>query len=227
MSKTLLFLFVFTGAVLNVNSPALSKNIQLSQPSLKGNVSVEEALQARRTHRSYGPGPIDGDALSQMLWAAYGVTAKHGGLGLKTAPSAGALYPLDVYAVVGDKTAGTLTAGIYHYIPAEHAIFRVKDGDLRAELGRAALGQMWLSDAPVVLVITGEFARTEVKYGPRGQSYVLMESGCVAQNIFLQAEAIGLKAGIIGAFENDRVNKLLGLPEAHLPLLIMPVGFRK
>jgi SagB-type dehydrogenase family enzyme len=163
--------------------------------------------------------------LSQLLWAAYGVTADKYGIGLKTAPSAGALYPLDVYAVVGKDRQEGLEAGVYAYNPSRHALSLSKSGDLRKGLARAALGQMWMAQAPVIMLISGEYARSTAKYGQRGVMYTHMESGFVGQNLFLQAGALGLRAGVVGAFDNRAVASTLGLPSRHDPLLAMPVGY--
>ncbi|MEW5725930.1 MAG: SagB/ThcOx family dehydrogenase [Thermodesulfobacteriota bacterium] len=202
--------------------PAHAGGLKLPAPRLKGPVSVEEALQARRTQRSFTADSLTLEELAQLLWSAYGVTERRGRPRLKTVPSAGALYPLDIYAAVGGVTG--LKAGVYHYLPPEHALEQTAERDRRPAVGRAALGQMWLAEAPAVLVITGQYDRTTGKYGPRGRGYVLIESGCSAQSLFLQAEALGLKAGIIGAFLDADVAQALELPPEHEPLLIMPVG---
>ena len=201
--------------------------ISLSYPSYKGTMTVEEALRARRTRRSFKPRPLTFKQLSQLLWAAYGVTAKDHGYYLKTAPSAGALYPLDIYIVVGKAGVEGLEPGAYHFRPENHSIMAVKKGDLRTAVAQSALHQMWMAKAPLMLVITGEYSRSTGKYGRRGVTYTHIEVGHVGQNIFLQAEAIGLKAGIVGAFNNEHLIKTIGLPAAHDPLLIMPVGFSK
>jgi len=203
---------------------AMAEGVSLPKPSFKGTVSVEAALKARRTHRSFKPQPLTLAQLSQLLWAAYGVTDEKHGYQLKTNPSAGALYPLDIYAVVGQGGVKGLGPGVYHYQPDGHSLELIEGKDLRSELAQDALDQMWMAKAPVILVITGEYRRCMSRYGQRGIMYTHMESGCVGQSIFLQAEALGLKAGIVGAFDNLRVGKTLGLPIAHDPLLIMPVG---
>lgn len=204
---------------------SMAGEIALPSPSYKGTVSVEEALKARRTHRSFQARPLTLKQFSQILWAAYGVTDRKYGSFLKTAPSAGALYPLDIYGVVGQGGVGTLAPGIYHFRPENHAIELVKQGDLRAEVARHALQQMWMAKAPLMLIITGEYTRSSIKYGPRGVTYTHIEAGHVGQNIFLQAEAIGLKAGIVGAFNNQQIIRVMGLSTSHDPLLIMPVGY--
>jgi SagB-type dehydrogenase family enzyme len=163
--------------------------------------------------------------LSQLLWAAYGVTARVSGHLLKTAPSAGALYPLDIYAVVGDGTVEDLAAGLYRYRPEAHSVVRVREGDLRSAVAEGSLRQMWMARAPVMLVITGEYGRSTGKYGSRGVRYTHIEAGHVGQSIFLQAEAIGLQCGIVGAFADENIRETMGFSGARQPLLIMPVGF--
>jgi len=211
--------------ILFLTSDTMAAEIALPSPSYKGTVSVEEALKARRTHRSFQSRPLTLKQFSQILWGAYGVTAQKYGFFLKTAPSAGALYPLDIYGVVGQGGVETLTPGIYHFRPENHAVELVKQGDLRSAVAEHALQQMWMARAPLILVITGEYKRSSMKYGPRGVTYTHIEAGHVGQNIFLQAEAIGLKAGIVGAFNNRSVVTTMGLPPSHDPLLIMPLGY--
>ena len=185
---------------------------------------MEEALRQRRTCRSFSLRALTLAQLSQVLWGAYGVTAERYGLHLKTAPSAGALYPLDIYVLAGEGTIKGLAAGVYRYAPEVHGLEPVRSGDRRQEAARHAFGQMWLARAPVLLVITGEYARSTVKYGPRGVTYTHIEAGHVGQNVFLQAGALGLAAGIVGAFDNAGIVKTVGCPPGHDPLLIMAVG---
>ena len=227
MKKSLQMAFASSLAMFVLFSAQVSMGevISLPKPSYKGTVSVEEALKARRTHRSFSDRAVTLEQFSQMLWAAYGVTAKNFGLHLKTAPSAGALYPLDIYGVVGEKTVETLASGVYHYRPDDHSINLIKEGDLRVGLAKRSLQQMWIAEAPFILVLTGEYQRSTIKYGRRGVTYTYIETGHVGQNIFLQAEALGLKAGIVGAFNNKQVIKALGLPASHDPLVLMPVGY--
>jgi len=115
--------------------------------------------------------------------------------------------------------------GVSHYNPKSHSIDCIQGDDRRTEVARHALGQMWMAEAPLLIVITGEYSRSTVKYGRRGVVYSHIEAGHVGQNVFLQAEAMGLKAGIVGAFNNEQIIQSLGLPPEHDPLLIMPVGF--
>jgi SagB-type dehydrogenase family enzyme len=228
LMKNLMLMFLISALALVMlfcGQISIGAEFALPSPSYKGTVSVEEALKARRTHRSFQSRPLTLKQFSQILWGAYGVTAQHYGSFLKTAPSAGALYPLDIYGVVGQGGVGTLAPGIYHFRPENHAIELVKQGDLRAEVARQALQQMWMAKAPLMLVITGEYNRSSIKYGLRGATYTHIEAGHVGQNVFLQAEAIGLKAGIVGAFNNQQIIRVMGLSTSHDPLLIMPVGY--
>jgi SagB-type dehydrogenase family enzyme len=133
---------------------------------------------------------------------------------------------MDLYAVVGTGGIKDLEAGIYHYDPNGHSISRNFEGDIRIDLSRAALTQMWMASAPLDLVITAEYRRIVAKYGDRGVRYALMEAGHIGQNIFLQAEAMGLGAGIVGAFHDRNVNRILKIPKEHEPLLIMPIGHK-
>jgi SagB-type dehydrogenase family enzyme len=202
-----------------------TEDLSLPSPSRKGTVSVEEALSSRRTHRSFQGRALTLKQFSQMLWAAYGVTAVTPGRQLKTAPSAGATYPIDIYAAVGEGGVESVAAGVYHYRPESHSVRSVNSGDVRTQVAAACLRQMWMAPAPLFIVITGEYARCIAKYGSRGVIYTHIEAGHVGQNVFLQAEALFLKAGIVGAFEKEDLGKALHIPAAHEPLLVMPVGY--
>lgn len=211
--------------LLQVPPAAKAEGIKLPEPSFKGKMSVEEALKARRTCRSFQSRGLSLAQLSQILWAADGVSGSRYDRPLRTAPSAGALYPLDLYAVVGQGGVGGLKPAVYHFDPAGHGLTAIRQGDLRQGLAEAAVSQMRIAKAPVIVVITGEYERCTRKYHDRGVLYTHIEAGCVGQNIFLQAEALGLKAGIVGAFRNSDVIKTLGLPPSHEPLLLMTVGY--
>jgi SagB-type dehydrogenase family enzyme len=137
------------------------------------------------------------------------------------------LYPMDIYAVVGRAGVEGLQPGIYHYEPEGHTISLLLEGDLREYLASASLHQMWMARAPLYLVVTAEYSRITSKYGERGVRYALMEAGHVSQNIFLQAEALGLGAGIVGAFHDDEVIQVMKILRSHEPLLMMPVGNRR
>jgi SagB-type dehydrogenase family enzyme len=196
--------------------------MHLPKPNFNGEMAFETALKNRRTIRAFRPDPISLEFLSQMLWAAYGIT-EQGGF-KRSAASGGALYPMDVYGLVGEEGVNGLSAGIYHYEPMPHEIITLCEKDARTDLARASLSQMWMARAPVTLVITAEYSRICKKYGQRGVRYAMIEAGHMGQNIFLQAEALGLGAGIVGAFEDEHVIEVMGIPRTHEPLLLMPVG---
>ena len=198
------------------------ETIRLPEPVQDSDTSIEEALRKRRSIRSYNDEPITLSEISQLLWAAQGITSQKG---LRTAPSAGALYPLEMYVVAGNVT--DLPNGVYHYRPYRHELVRIIDGDKRNELCKAALGQTSVRNASAVIVMSAAYERTTVKYGHRGIQYVHMESGHAAQNIFLQAVPLNLGAVVIGAFYDDAVKKVLKMSESEEPLYIMPVGRMK
>jgi SagB-type dehydrogenase family enzyme len=193
--------------------------VQLPEPRARGELSVEEALRKRRSVREYAPGPLELADVAQILWAAQGLTHPDG---YRTAPSAGALYPLEIYLVAGE--VADLRAGTYRYRPREHDLVAVAEGDLRGTLASAALGQDCVGEAPAVLVITGVYERTARKYGARARRYVQIEVGHAVQNVYLQAAAGGLAAVIVGAFDDAGVQAVLGLPADHAPLALMPLG---
>jgi len=193
--------------------------VKLPEPRHDGDVSVETALLKRRSVRDYAGGALTLPEVSQLLWAAQGITHPRG---LRTAPSAGATYPLETYLVVGDVTG--LAAGVYRYKPHEHKLVKVLDGDLRVEPAAAALGQIWVREGAINIVLTAIYERTTRRYGDRGIRYVHMEVGHVGQNIHLQAVALNLGTVVIGAFDDDQVKTFLNLPLNEHPLYIMPVG---
>ena len=196
--------------------------MRLPDPMLDGSASLERTVHQRRTIRSFEGKALTLEQFSQLLWAAQGIT-ETGGF-KRAAPSAGALYPMDIYGAVGRDCIEKLDPGVYHYEPADHSISLVQEGDVRRDIAIASLGQMWMAYAPVTVVITAEYSRIMVKYGQRGIRYAMIEAGHIGQNIFLQSEAMGLAAGIVGAFEDQKVIQVMGIKETHEPLLIMPVG---
>jgi SagB-type dehydrogenase family enzyme len=158
-------------------------------------------------------------SVGQLLWAAQGVTSS---TGERTAPSAGALYPLEIFLAAG--TVDGLAAGVYRYSPQDHALRLHLADDRRRELAAAALEQSAVEDASAVLVIAAVYARTARKYGTRAERYVHIEVGHAAQNVYLQAQALGLGTVIIGAFDDEAVGRVLELDPAEASLALMPVG---
>jgi SagB-type dehydrogenase family enzyme len=193
--------------------------IKLPEPKYDSQTSVERALRQRRSIRDYLDEPLTLAEVSQLLWAAQGITSSHG---FRTAPSAGALYPLEVYVVVG--RVSDLAEGIYKYRPHKHELVRVTERDKRAQLATAALGQSCVADGAVAIVIAAVYERTMRKYGQRGIRYVQIEVGHTAQNVYLQAVSLHLGTVIVGAFYDDEVKKVLNMPDEEQPLCIMPVG---
>jgi len=185
-------------------------------------MSVEEALANRRSHRDFHGDAISADQLLQILWAAYGYVQADG---LRTTPSAGATYPLEIYAVVGNVKG--LEPGVYRYISPSHQIVKIVSKDVRRELCKAALGQSMVAEAPASVFLGAVFSRTTEQYGERGVKYVYMEIGHSAQNVYLQAEALGLGTCAIGAFTDSSVKKILNLPKNEEPLYLMPIGYCK
>ncbi len=216
-------LMIVLGIMVNPPGGQGADAVKLPRPSHEGAVSVAEALKARRTVRRFAARALALAQVGQLLWAADGVSDPRG---LRTAASAGATYPLELYLVVGERGVTGLTAGVYRYLVAEHALGPTVKGDLRAQVARAALNQSWMAEAPVMVVIAGEYRRCTNRYGERGVMYTHMESGHVGQNIFLMAEALGLGAGIVGAFEDRGLSQALQFPQGQVPLLVMPVGYK-
>jgi SagB-type dehydrogenase family enzyme len=187
-------------------------------------MSVEAALKARRTVRQFAARGLDVKQVSQLLWGADGESDPRG---YRTAASAGATYPLEIYLVAGERGVAGLPAGLYRYLVKEHALEPGVKGDLRQAVARASLHQAWMTHAPVMVVIAAEYRRCTARYGERGLMYTHMEAGHVGTNLFLQAEALGLGAGIVGAFEDQGLSQALQLPKDYAPLLVMPVGYKQ
>lgn len=196
--------------------------ITLPAPQTSGGISVEKAISQRRSTRDFSNKKLDLNQISQLLWAAQGITGPEGKK--RAAPSAGALYPMEIYAVTGSQVNG-LEEGVYHYIPDGHKIKKVSTGDLRAELSSAALNQEWVEEAPLSIVITGVYERTTRKYTHHGERYVHIEAGHIGENLFLQAESLDLGMVTVGAFQANQVQKVLNLPNDHQPLYIIPLGY--
>ena len=199
------------------------ETIKLPEPTLDGETSLEQALLSRRSIREYRDQPLVLAEVSQLLWAAQGVTDRS--RGFRTAPSAGALYPLELYIVVGNVQG--IPEGVYRYEPDAHELSRVGQRDVRDELSRAALEQSWVRQGAVVIVFSAVYERTTVRYGQRGIRYVDMEVGHAAQNVCLQAAALDLGTVVVGAFQDDQVRQIMGMPDAEAPLYLMPVGRRR
>lgn len=199
-----------------------NSQINLPPPSQTGSLSLEEAIAKRRSVRDFLPQSISQPQLSQILWAAQGISNSGGGY--RTIPSAGATYPLELFVVCGLNGVEGLADGIYHYRLDSHSLVLHHSGDVKLPLARAALDQEFIYQAPVDIVICALYERTLKRYGARGERYVHMEIGHAGQNIYLQAAALGLATVAIGAFDDEQVRQVLRLDKPFKPLYIMPMG---
>lgn len=197
-----------------------AETIQLPSPEHESDTSVEEALLSRRSVREYRDQPLGLAELTQLLWAAQGITDQN--RGFRTAPSAGGLYPLELYVVIGDVEG--VAPGIYKYRPPAHDLVRVGQGDVREQLSDVAVEQRWVEEGAAVIVFAAVYERTTEKYGDRGIRYVHMEVGHAAQNVYLQAVSLDLGTVFVGAFFDEDLKQLLHMEETETPLGIMPIG---
>ena len=209
---SLLFLLSFP-----VFSYAQDMEIKLPTPKEKGDVSLEETIKKRRSERNLSDKALTLEEIGQLLWACQGITNRQ--YGFRAAPSASATYPLDIYLASTD--------GLFYYIPETHSLRRIKTKDIRPALSQACLGQSFVRDAAVNIIICAEFERTTSRYGKRGENYVYIEVGHVAENVHLQAVALGLGSVPVGAFSDDSVKEVLGISEEIMPIYIIPVGHIK
>ncbi|MCS7281202.1 MAG: SagB/ThcOx family dehydrogenase [Desulfobacterota bacterium] len=211
----LIFIALAIGGIMEVKG---SEFIALPEPAKKGSMSLEESIFLRRSVREFSDTALTINELSQLLWASQGTVKS----GRRSVPSAGALYPLEIYAVCGNVKG--IEPGIYKYDVKRHGLVRILSGDRRAALASSALGQYWVKNAPVSIVVSAVYERTTRKYGERGIRYVHMEVGHVGQNVLLQAVALNLGAVPVGAFYDEDVKRVLNLPKDEHPLYIIPVG---
>ncbi len=195
----------------------MKKEIVLPAARLKGKLSLEEAIYRRRSERSFVSQKLTLGQIGQLLWAAQGETDKS--RGLRAVPSAGALYPLEIYLLSSQ--------GFFHYFPSGHKLEVVSGEDKRQSLAQGALFQNCITEAQVSIVICAVYERITHKYGQRGLRYVDIEAGHAAENLHLQAVALGLSSVCVGAFDDQAVKNLLALPSACEPLYIIPVGVGK
>jgi SagB-type dehydrogenase family enzyme len=193
--------------------------IQLPTPRTEGGISVEEALGRRRSIREYALRGLTLAEVSQLLWSGYGVTSPEG---FRTAPSARALYPLEIHLAAGE-VAG-LASGVYRYVSAEHALRLEREGDVRRQLAAATFGQDFVGQAAVVLVLTAVYERTREAFQDAGRDYAHMDLGHAGQNVHLQAVSLRLGTVVVAAFRPAEVRDVLGLPADETPLYLMPIG---
>ena len=232
------FFLLLIGTVITFNSVIMSLGmsgersmkednlISLPSPAFKGTVSVEEAINIRRTKREFSEESLTMAEWGQILWAAQGITSDNDRKKRAT-PSAGALYPLDIYLILSNGAKDFPKTGVFHYLPLKHALKQISDRDFSKEVAEASLHQYWMAEAPGMILITAEYSRITGKYGERGIRYAHIEAGHVAQNCFLQAQSLKLDMGIVGAFKDNKLIDLLEIPKSHEPILILPIGRSK
>lgn len=189
--------------------------MNLPKPNLDGSISLEKIVAARRSWRDFRHRPLTLEQIGQLAWSAQGQDIKSK---YRTTPSAGATYPLELFVVTEQD--------VFSYLPSKHALEKFMDKDVRSALASAAWGQEFIEAAPLTLVFAAEFDRTTRRYGQRGIRYVYMEAGHAAQNVHLQAEAIGLGSVAVGAFDDASVSKVLSLPKNFEPVYMVVVGYR-
>jgi len=226
MNKKLVITLLMLGVFLQSGAPCKAdgsaregekKVKNLPEPRMEGTISVEDAIAKRRSVRSFLDKALSDAELSQILWAAQGITDKR--RGFRAAPSAGATYPLETYVVT--------RKGVFHYLPEKHALEEVRRGDFRKELAQAALGQGFIREAPAVIVFTTMPERTTRRYGNRGNMYIHMEAGHAAENVHLQAIALGLASVPVGAFVDREVESVIGSSKGETAIYLIPVGREK
>lgn len=203
----------------------VTESVSLPPPSRDSDISVEKAIENRRSRREYGERTLERRELGQLLWAAQGETNRMSDF--RAAPSAGALYPLELYVIVGTPGVEGLKSGVYRYQPSGHEVIPGKTENVQPQLQVAALNQEAVEKAAIDIVVCAVDERVTGKYGDRGkQRYVPMEAGHAGENLYLQAESLGLSTVAIGAFRDDSVRNILGAPANQRPLYIFPVGVR-
>ena len=201
-------------------------HIELSDPETDGSTSVERAIATRESRRSFARTPVGLDDVSQLLWAAQGITHQRDGVAMRAAPSAGATYPLVAFLETASNGVDGLDAGLYRYDPGDHDLETTVGGTIRDDLAQAALEQDVVKGAPAIVVLTADYDQTRVQYPDHGERYVHMEAGHAAQNVQLVGESRGLASCPVGAFVDGDVADALDIPERLEPLYLLPFGNR-
>ncbi len=205
------------------NQSAAGLPVKVKLPGLKTSdrSHIEELIEKRRSVRRYKDEKFSESVISRLLWAVQGISSCKEDL--RTSPSAGALYPLEIHIVVGEGNEPGV--GVYRYLPEEHSLVREIAGDMREKLSKAALFQSMIKNAPVSIVISAVYARITDKYGNRGRRYTHMEAGHAAQNVYLLGVELGIGTCAVGAFDDEEVKNVLKLPVNEEPLYILPLGY--
>jgi SagB-type dehydrogenase family enzyme len=212
--------FFVIAIILLTTSVALAETdlVALPAPKTDGKISVEKALQHRRSLRTPAPAPLSLAEVGQLCWAAQGVTDDKGH---RTTPSAMATYPLELYVIVGAVQG--LTPGVYQYKPSEHALILGVKGDQRQGFMEKAVGQKWIATAPAIFVIAGSTDKMG-KLKDRKKQFMYTEAGLAAQGFFLQAESLGLGSTFVGGFDPNKARKFLSICTCEDVLAVLPVG---
>jgi len=213
----IVFITLLVGSCMN---EIYAQTVALETEGAQASMAVDVAIAKRRSIRSFKDEPILLNELSRLLWAAQGITDKP--QKLRAAPSAGALYPLELYVVVANVQG--LPAGVYKYVVEIHALEKVSEGDKRTEITKASYDQSWITDAGAIIVICGVYERVRRKYGIRASRYVHMEVGAVAENIYLQGQALKIGTCFVGGFEDKKVQRVIESKRYEIPLAVLPFG---
>jgi SagB-type dehydrogenase family enzyme len=196
--------------------------IKLPARKTSKEINVGHALEKRASCRNFERKSITMQELANILWAGQGVISKSFNM-RRTAPSAGATFPLEILVAVRKKGVDGLEEGIYQYIPEEHSLHKLADKDITGDLVEACFNQDFIQNAGVNLMIACDYNRTKDRYAERGERYVWMEAGSATQNVALEAVELKLGTVVIGAFEDNKVSGLYGLDKWH-PVAVMPIG---
>jgi len=197
-----------------------NKIITLPAPMIQSSTSIEKAIKERRSVRSYKNIPLSIEEISQLLWAGQGITdpiSKY-----RSYPSAGALYPLELYIVI--NKAKSIEKGFYKYDPNKHALIKITERNITDEITQAALNQEFIKESAIIFIYTAITSKTTSRYGERGLRYIYMEAGHAAQNIYLQSVSLKIGVVVIGAFKDQEIKKIMNLKEDEIPLYIIPAG---
>lgn len=182
--------------------------IKLPSPEPMVTSSVDQALRQRKSVRSFAAKPLSKEQLAYLLWASTGIQGRGHGFEFRTAPSAGALYPIETYLVV--NTVEDVPQGLYHYSIKLHGLEELQSGDVSRPVTVAAMGQRMCLQAAVVFIWTAVFQRTKWRYGDRAYRYIYLDAGHIAQNLALAATSLGLGSCQVGALFDDEVNDIIG-----------------
>ncbi len=196
-----------------------ARRIELPEPNSDTKMPLDTALRRRRSVRHYSDAPISRADLSYLLWASTGIQRKEQGYEFRTAPSAGALYPIETYLVV--NRAEKLQQGVYHYAVQNHALEQLRVAVLGDALAMAAMGQILCATAPIVFVWTAVFPRSKWKYQQRAYRYVYLDAGHIAENLALAAVSLGLGSCQIAALFDDEINEIIGVDGIDESVLYM------